>query len=68
MAISFILVILGLFIFSISIKDFRRGKENVDQYNIVIALSFFSIIIFALLSVSNIYLVGCIRNIWHLTP
>lgn len=49
-AISFIIVVLGLSIFVAAVMDFARGEEDMEQLAGVVALSFFSILFFSVLS------------------
>lgn len=49
-AISFILVLLGMSIISTAISDFARGEEDPDGLRLVVAISFFSFIVFGILA------------------
>jgi hypothetical protein len=49
-AISFIMVILGLMILSAAISDMKRGPEDVLEYAGVLSLSFFSLLVFGTLT------------------
>lgn len=60
--ISFILLILGLVIFCTSIADFARGEEEVDQENAVIAISFFSILIFGSLAAIKFHFANLLES------
>lgn len=50
-AISIVLVILGLFIFGTAIADFMRGNEAVESYSAILGISFISFLAFSVLSI-----------------
>jgi divalent metal cation (Fe/Co/Zn/Cd) transporter len=50
-AISFILVVLGLAIILTALADLTRGKEDTDQLKDVVLISFVSIFVFGILAV-----------------
>jgi divalent metal cation (Fe/Co/Zn/Cd) transporter len=49
-AISFILVVLGLAIILTALDDLTRGKEDTDQLKTVVLISFISIFVFGILA------------------
>lgn len=46
-----VLVLLGLFVLVAAIDDFTRGQDDPDQIRVIVAVSFFSFLIFGVLAI-----------------
>lgn len=48
--ISFILVLLGVGVIAAGADDLKRGEEDMEQLQAIVAISFLSVLIFGILS------------------
>ena len=61
-AISFILVILGLVVMATAIDDYTKGNEEPDQLDEILAVSFFSVVIFGTLASFKFHYSNCLES------
>ena len=61
-AISFILIFLGVVVIGTAIDDYTRGQENPDQLDEILAVSFFSVLIFGTLAGFKFHYANCLDS------
>jgi peptidoglycan/LPS O-acetylase OafA/YrhL len=63
MAISFIMILLGLSVIIAATEDLARGPESESEMNLVLVLSFFSIVVFGAITIVKFRLANKLDSI-----